>query len=126
MPFENLFAICGVTKHLVSVPYLQKLLILHIILYYNAHSITQIAALGGNILMIGFMGFILGCRYQYLYDYSGVDSVVVLANPFLSGLIAALTSLFINRYFENKWSLFVAINGALTGMVSFAIGGQKR
>lgn len=76
--------------------------------------------------MIGFMGFILGCRYQYLYDYSGVDSVVVLANPFLSGLIAALTSLFINRYFENKWSLFVAINGALTGMVSFAIGGQKR
>lgn len=92
------------------------------------HSIEQMATLGGFILMIGFVSFILGCRDRFVFDFLRIYSVVVLANSIVSGFIAAITSLLINGCFGKDWSLLAAINGALAGMVSVAIGnkGGKR
>lgn len=84
------------------------------------------AVSGGILLMIGFVGFIWGCLEPFGVYHYGQSIEVFLTNPFLSSFIAAFTSLLINRYFGKKWSLFVAINGALTGMVSSAIAGQNR
>lgn len=72
------------------------------------------------------MGFIWGCREPFGVYHNRQFTEVFLTNPFVSSFIAAFTSLLINRYFGKKWSLFVAINGALTGMVSSAIAGQNR
>lgn len=89
------------------------------------HSNLQIAAVGGFFLLIGFLGFICGSQYLFGFHYRGPSIEVFYTNPFVSSFIAAFTSLLINRYFGSKWSLFVAINGALTGMVSCAIAGQN-
>lgn len=72
------------------------------------------------------MGFIWGYREPFGVYHNRQFTEVFLTNPFVSSFIAAFTSLLINRYFGKKWSLFVAINGALTGMVSSAIAGQNQ
>lgn len=91
-----------------------------------SHPNEQVAALGGFILLIGFLAFIWGCRFLFVLDFPNDPIAVSKANPSVSGFIAAITSLLINRYFGKKWSLFVAVNGALAGMVSCPIAGQMQ
>lgn len=86
-----------------------------------SHFNKQVAAVGGFILLIGFLAFIWGCRELFVFKSSYDTIAVSKVNPSASCFIAAITSLFINRYFGEKWSLFVAINGVLAGMVSCPI-----
>lgn len=81
----------------------------------------QIVAIGGFVLLLGFWAFICGCKILFTLEFPNDPIAVSTVNPLVSGFIAAFTSLFINRYSKGKWSLLFAINGALTGMVSFAI-----
>lgn len=83
---------------------------------------VRIAALGGFILLIGFSAFLWGCRLLFTFDYPNDRFAVSMANPVVSGFIAAFTALFINRYFGKNWSLLVAINGALTGLIAISAG----
>lgn len=87
----------------------------------RCHSVP-IAVSGGILLLIGFVGFIWGCRKAFGVYHYGQSTEVFLTNPFVSSFVAAITSLLINRYFGKKWSLFVAINGALTGMIAISAG----
>lgn len=82
-----------------------------------SHFNKQVAAVGGFILLIGFLAFIWGCRELFVFESSYDPIALSKVNPSASCFIAAITSLFINRYFGKKWSLFVAINGGLAGMV---------
>lgn len=86
-----------------------------------SHFNKQVAAVGGFILLIGFLAFIWGCRELFVFESSYDPIALSKVNPSASCFIAAITSLFINRYFGKKWSLFVAINGGLAGMVSCPI-----
>lgn len=86
-----------------------------------SHFNKQVAAVGGFILLIGFLAFIWGCRELFVFESSYAPIALSKVNPSASCFIAAITSLFINRYFGKKWSLFVAINGGLAGMVSCPI-----
>lgn len=97
-----------------------KRLIWKIILYNNVYSYKQIAAFGGFILLLGFWAFIWESQILFTFDFSNDQIAVSKANPFVSSFIAAFTSILINRYFGKNWSLLVAINGALTGMISFS------
>lgn len=103
-----------------------KRLIWKIILYNNVYSYKQIAAFGGFILLLGFWAFIWESQILFTFDFSNDQIAVSKANPFVSSFIAAFTSFLINRYFGKNWSLLVAINGALTGMVSFSIAEHSR
>lgn len=87
----------------------------------RCHSVP-IAVSGGILLLIGFVGFIWGYREPFSVYHNRQFTEVFLTNPFVSSFIAAFTSLLINRYFGKKWSLFVAINGALTGMIAISAG----
>lgn len=83
---------------------------------------ARVAAVGGFILLIGFLAFIWGCRELFVFESSYDPIALSKVNPSASCFIAAITSLFINRYFGKKWSLFVAINGGLAGMVAISAG----
>uniref|UniRef100_A0A8W8N419 Ammonium transporter AmtB-like domain-containing protein n=1 Tax=Magallana gigas TaxID=29159 RepID=A0A8W8N419_MAGGI len=83
---------------------------------------ARVAAVGGFILLIGFLAFIWGCRELFVFESSYAPIALSKVNPSASCFIAAITSLFINRYFGKKWSLFVAINGGLAGMVAISAG----
>lgn len=88
---------------------------------YKCHSV-RIAAFGGFILLLGFWAFIWESQILFTFDFSNDQIAVSKANPFVSSFIAAFTSFLINRYFGKNWSLLVAINGALTGMVAISAG----
>lgn len=86
-----------------------------------SQSNKQVAAVGGFILLIGSSSS-SGDVGTSSHDITAVYK----ANPSASCFIAAITSLFINRFFGKKWSLFVAINVALAGMVSCPMARQKQ
>lgn len=88
---------------------------------YRCHSV-RIVAIGGFVLLLGFWAFICGCKILFALEFPNDPIAVSTVNPLVSGFIAAFTSLLINRYSKGKWSLLVAINGALTGMVAISGG----
>lgn len=87
------------------------------------HSVP-LAALGGFILLFGFLAFNGGSQTQI--SHKGDAEVVGLAivNTIIGGCGGGLTVLFTNRFFlgGQKWSYLLTLNGALTGMVSQCAG----
>merc|ERR1719402_541668 len=88
------------------------------------HSVP-LAALGGFILIFGFLAFNGGSQAQ-INSSPGDGAVVGLAivNTILGGCSGGLTVLFINRFIikGHKWSFLMTLNGALAGMVALCAG----
>jgi len=86
------------------------------------HSVP-FAALGGFILLFGFLAFNGGS--QLAITNKGDAEVVGLAivNTIMGGCSGGLTVLFsIKLIFGRKWSYLMTLNGALTGMVAQCAG----
>ncbi|XP_072034499.1 putative ammonium transporter 1 [Amphiura filiformis] len=89
----------------------------------EGHTLPQIA-LGGFILFFGFFGFNGGAHMKISDPGDGAYVAHSVINTILSGSTGAITSMAVRRLFYRKkhWSLVVAINGGLTGMVSNGAG----
>jgi len=86
------------------------------------HSVP-FAALGGFILLFGFLAFNGGSQLTI----SGADDsgtvALAMVNTVLGGASGGLTVLFSIKFlFGKKWSYLMTLNGALTGMVSMCAG----
>ncbi|XP_071100410.1 putative ammonium transporter 1 isoform X1 [Haliotis cracherodii] len=90
----------------------------------RGHSVP-FAALGGFILLFGFLAFNGGSALTISSEGSGSSVSLSVVNTIISGSMSAFVTLFINKtgYFGNRhWSLLNTLNGALTGMVAACAG----
>ncbi|CAI4221062.1 unnamed protein product [Auanema sp. JU1783] len=87
----------------------------------KGHSVP-FAALGGFILMFGFLAFNGGSMADIVKAGEGEIVALAMINTMLSGAFAALTYLLIHYIFNGKWTLLLTINACLAGMVSSCAG----
>ncbi|XP_046378148.2 putative ammonium transporter 1 isoform X1 [Haliotis rufescens] len=90
----------------------------------RGHSVP-LAALGGFILLFGFLAFNGGSALNISGEGSGAVISLSVVNTIISGSMSAFVSLFIHKtgYFGTRhWSLLNTLNGALTGMVAACAG----
>ncbi|KAK6191639.1 hypothetical protein SNE40_003278 [Patella caerulea] len=88
----------------------------------RGHSVP-LAALGGFILLFGFLAFNGGSQLTISNAGDGEAISLSVVNTIISGSMSALVSLIINRLTgTSKWSLLTTLNGALTGMVAICAG----
>jgi len=86
------------------------------------HSVP-LAALGGFILIFGFLAFNGGS--QAAINSSPGDGAAVglaIVNTILGGCSGGLAVLFLNRMLGTTWSFLMTLNGALAGMVALCAG----
>ncbi|CAB3399610.1 unnamed protein product [Caenorhabditis bovis] len=88
------------------------------------HSVP-FAALGGFILMFGFLAFNGGSLADIDNPGDGKTVALVMTNTILSGAFAALTYLIVHYAHHGKWSLLLTINACLAGMVASCAGCNK-
>ncbi|CAG0919599.1 unnamed protein product [Notodromas monacha] len=88
-----------------------------------------LAALGGFILLFGFLAFNGASQGSISSPGDGAKVSLAVTNTILSGCSAGLATLLLHRLgiFAAKgekthWSFLVTLNGALTGMVSICAG----
>ncbi|PAV62524.1 hypothetical protein WR25_00151 [Diploscapter pachys] len=81
------------------------------------HSVP-FAALGGFILMFGFLAFNGGSMADIVNAGDGKIVALAMINTILNGAFAAMTYLIIFKLTRGKWSLLLTINACLAGMVS--------
>ncbi|TMS36190.1 hypothetical protein L596_003421 [Steinernema carpocapsae] len=82
----------------------------------------QFAALGGFILMFGFLAFNGGSVPDVAAHGEGKIVALAMINTILCGAFAAITYLIIHYKTKGKWTLLLTINACLTGMVSACAG----
>ncbi|XP_041365461.1 putative ammonium transporter 1 isoform X1 [Gigantopelta aegis] len=87
----------------------------------RGHSVP-LAALGGFILLFGFLAFNGGSQLNISESGSGQVVALAVVNTFLSGSCSAFVTLFSARITGRHWSLLFTINGALAGMVAACAG----
>uniref|UniRef100_A0AC35U7H8 Ammonium transporter n=1 Tax=Rhabditophanes sp. KR3021 TaxID=114890 RepID=A0AC35U7H8_9BILA len=87
----------------------------------KGHSVP-FAALGGFILMFGFLAFNGGSVADIAKPGEGAIVALAMTNTILSGAFAALIYLIIHYIFHGKWTLLLTINACLTGMVAACAG----
>ncbi|CAH1780971.1 unnamed protein product [Owenia fusiformis] len=90
----------------------------------KGHSVP-LAAMGGFILFFGFFAFNGGSQASISAEGDGAAVCLAMVNTIISASFAALTALLLRRtplFGDNKWSILVTINGALTGMVAICSG----
>ena len=75
--------------------------------------------MGGFILFFGFFAFNGGAHHRISQVGDGEFVAKSVVNTMLTGGMGALSAIAVRRLFYRKkhWSLIVAINGGLTGMV---------
>ncbi|UMM41446.1 hypothetical protein L5515_017707 [Caenorhabditis briggsae] len=88
------------------------------------HSVP-FAALGGFILMFGFLAFNGGSMADIVKPGEGHIVALAMVNTILSGAFAALTYLIAHYLYHGKWTLLLTINACLAGMVSSCAGCNK-
>jgi Amt family ammonium transporter len=84
------------------------------------YSLFQLAGLGGFILFFGFLAFNGGSQLATTNDGDGAAIATAVINTIISASFAGFVALIINRikvFGNERWSLLITINGALTGMV---------
>merc|ERR550517_375437 len=88
----------------------------------EGHSVP-LAALGGFILLFGFLAFNGGSQLSITKE-GDVDLVgLAIVNTIIGGCGGGLTVLFVNKFiFGGKWSYLLTLNGALAGMVAQCAG----
>jgi Amt family ammonium transporter len=80
-----------------------------------------LAALGGFILIFGFMAFNGSSQGAISNPGDGAAVAMAIKNTVISGTAGAFTTLFMNKlpcFGDRKWSFSTTLNGALAGMVS--------
>uniref|UniRef100_A0A7E4VGM1 Ammonium transporter n=1 Tax=Panagrellus redivivus TaxID=6233 RepID=A0A7E4VGM1_PANRE len=87
----------------------------------QGHSLP-FAALGGFILMFGFLAFNGGSAGEISAPGTGNMVALAMTNTILCGALAALTYLLIHYAANGKWTCLLTINAALTGMVAVCAG----
>ncbi|KAK0060326.1 ammonium transporter 1, partial [Biomphalaria pfeifferi] len=89
----------------------------------RGHSVP-LAALGGFILIFGFMAFNGGSNMTVSKPGDGAIISLAVVNSVLSGSSAAFTTLAIHKVgiMGQHWSLLNTLNGALAGMVAICAG----
>ncbi|PAV87923.1 hypothetical protein WR25_03700 [Diploscapter pachys] len=87
----------------------------------KGHSVP-FTALGGFILMFGFLAFNGGSTGAISPEGTGNTVALAMTNTILCGSFAALTCLFIFYVRRGKLSLLLSINAALAGMVAACAG----
>ncbi|KAE9413561.1 hypothetical protein Angca_008620 [Angiostrongylus cantonensis] len=90
-------------------------------LQIKGHSVPFVA-LGGFILMFGFLAFNGGSTADIVQPGEGEIVALAMVNTILCGAFAALTFLIIHYLTKGKWTLLLTINACLTGMVSSCAG----
>uniref|UniRef100_A0A1I7WL83 Ammonium transporter n=1 Tax=Heterorhabditis bacteriophora TaxID=37862 RepID=A0A1I7WL83_HETBA len=90
----------------------------------KGHSVP-FAALGGFILMFGFLAFNGGSMADIVKPGEGRIVALAMINTILCGAFAALTFLIIHYLTQGKWTLLLTINACLAGMVSSCAGCNK-
>ncbi|CAD6185075.1 unnamed protein product [Caenorhabditis auriculariae] len=87
----------------------------------KGHSVPFVA-LGGFILMFGFLAFNGGSQADIVKPGEGDIVALSMVNTFLCGAFASFTYLIIHYITHGKWTLLLTINACLTGMVSACAG----
>ncbi|CAJ0953808.1 unnamed protein product, partial [Mesorhabditis belari] len=87
----------------------------------KGHSVP-FAALGGFILMFGFLAFNGGSMADIVQPGEGNIVALAMVNTILCGAFAALTYLLWHYFTHGKWTLLLTINACLAGMVSSCAG----
>ncbi|XP_012937656.1 putative ammonium transporter 1 [Aplysia californica] len=90
----------------------------------RGHSVP-FAALGGFILLFGFMAFNGGSQLSISNPGDGAVVSLAIVNTVISGSMAAFLTLALHRtrlLGTRKWSLLITLNGALAGMVAICAG----
>ncbi|XP_066982724.1 putative ammonium transporter 1 [Macrobrachium rosenbergii] len=91
----------------------------------RGHSLP-LAALGGFILLFGFLAFNGGSQASISKEGDTAAVAKAIVNTVIAGCGGGITSLFLYRtgIFEpmSKWSFLMTLNGALAGMVSICAG----
>ena len=110
----------------VSRPYGRRFLvnceIMVIEIFHNITCLFQFAALGGFILMFGFLAFNGGSMADIVKPGEGHIVALAMINTILCGAFAALIYLVIHYITKGKWTLLLTINACLAGMVSACAG----
>merc|ERR1711962_1738414 len=92
------------------------------VLEMAGHSVP-LAALGGFILIFGFLAFNGGSQASISQPDDGAAVALAIVNTILGGCSGGLCVLFFNRFVLNQpWSFLMTLNGALAGMVSLCAG----
>ncbi|XP_055998053.1 putative ammonium transporter 1 [Ostrea edulis] len=90
----------------------------------KGHSVP-LAALGGFILIFGFLAFNGSSQGAISNPGDGVAVAMAIKNTVMSGTSGAFTTMFLNKlpcFGDRKWSFATTLNGALAGMVSICAG----
>ncbi|KAK4291048.1 hypothetical protein Pmani_036096 [Petrolisthes manimaculis] len=91
----------------------------------RGHSVP-LAALGGFILLFGFLAFNGGSQASISQPGDAGAVARAIVNTVISGSFGGITSLIIYRTgvcgVSNTWSFLMALNGALAGMVAICAG----
>jgi len=86
------------------------------------HSVP-LAALGGFILIFGFLAFNGGSQASISQPGDGGVVGLAIVNTVLGACSGGLSVLFFNRFImKNPWSFLMTLNGALAGMVAMCAG----
>ncbi|KAE9553084.1 hypothetical protein FO519_003717 [Halicephalobus sp. NKZ332] len=89
------------------------------------NKLKKFAALGGFILMFGFLAFNGGSMADIVKPGEGHIVALAMINTILCGAFAALIYLVIHYITKGKWTLLLTINACLAGMVSACAGCNK-
>lgn len=91
----------------------------------RGHSVP-LAALGGFILLFGFLAFNGGSQASISQEGDAAAVAKAIVNTVISGCSGGITVLLLYRSGlfgrSSTWSFLMAVNGALTGMVSICAG----
>lgn len=94
------------------------------VLDLRGHSVP-FAAMGGFLLLFGFLAFNGGSELAISGVTSGANVSLAVVNTIISGSTSAFVVMLIQKtgfFGTSRWSLLSTLNGALTGMVSVCAG----
>ncbi|XP_011442564.3 putative ammonium transporter 1 [Magallana gigas] len=90
----------------------------------KGHSVP-LAALGGFILIFGFLAFNGSSQGSISNPGDGAAVATAIKNTVMSATSGAFTTMFMNKlpwFGDRKWSFATTLNGALAGMVAICAG----
>lgn len=82
----------------------------------------KLAALGGFILIFGFLAFNGSSQGSISNPGDGAAVATAIKNTVMSATSGAFTTMFMNKlpwFGDRKWSFATTLNGALAGMVRY-------
>ncbi|XP_058852825.1 putative ammonium transporter 1 isoform X3 [Acipenser ruthenus] len=86
---------------------------------------VQLAALGASMQMMGFIGFIIGARYQITAPGEGQLAALCVLNILLAGASSGLYGLILQRLLKSYYDVDCFINTTIAGMVTVCAGANS-